>query len=77
MKTKLYSVSVIFLDPDVCRKIGFSPWSVWWDRAGPDNVRDFNRVSKASLARLHRVVLFRDDGRFMFTPWGWCYYTDQ
>jgi len=73
MKTKLYSVSVIFLDPDVCRKINFSPWTIWWDREGLGNARDFNRTSKTSLARLARVISSRKDGRFMVIPWGWCY----
>ena len=76
MITKLYSVCVIYRDPDVCRKINFSPWSIWWDRAGLGNVHDFHRVSKASLERLHRVIFSRDDGRFELTPCGWCYYPE-
>ena len=76
MKAKLYSVSVIFFDPDVSRKINLSPWSVWWDRAGLGNARDFHCVSKASLKRLRRVVFSRDDGRFEITSFGWCYYLE-
>ena len=76
MKTKLYSVSVIFFDPDVSRKINFSPWTIWWDREGLGNARDFNHASKASLARLARVINSKGDGRFIFKPWGWYYYLE-
>ena len=74
MITKLYSVNVIFHDPEVRRRIGFSPWSVWWNREGMGNVRDFHRASKASLDRLARVTKSRSDGNFVLTPWGWCFY---
>ena len=76
MKAKLYSVSVIFFDPDVSRKINFSPWTIWWDREGLGNARDFNRTSKTSLSRLARVIFSRNDGRFDLTPCGWCYYPE-
>ena len=74
MKAKLYSVSVDFIDLDVALKIGRPPWIVWWAREGLGNIRDIQHASKVSLARLARVISSRKGGRFMSTPWGWCYY---